>query len=1142
MPKQLTVYKASAGSGKTFTLAAEYIKLLIAKPRSYENILAVTFTNKATEEMKNRILSQLYGIANHLPDSENYTEKVCKELMITEDEAAERAQLALRLLLHNYNFFKVQTIDTFFQGVMRNLARELALNNNLRISLNDKEVISQAVDSMMETLSNDKQLMTWVEEYVNESMDDEKSWNITDEIKSFGKNLTKEFYKTNKDRLESVFNDPQFFVQYKKKLRTIIRQLEDKYVAFGIRFYDMLNNAGLQINDFSYGASGAPRYFIKLANKHFHDADIISSRVSNAIHDNKGWCSAKSPDKATILSLAESAIIPLFNEVESHRIDDVRIYNSARKTLQNINKLRLLHSIEDEINRLNGEHSRFLLSGTQSLLHEMIKGEDNVAPFIFEKIGTRIKHIMIDEFQDTSRVQWANFKVLLDECMASPEYPDNDERTITNNLIVGDVKQSIYRFRSGDWQLLNNIDNDFASNSLLQMPLDTNYRSERNIIDFNNIFFHIASMKEADRIMPYDTAAAQSFIESNGYSSELAREKTEWATQLRKAYSGVCQHIPAKREVNGEVRIRLIRGTKDDTTEASLNYILDNIQRLITDGVKMSNIAILVRKNKEIPAIAEYINKHAPQLKLISEEAFRLDSSPAVMMIICALKYLSHPSDKMAIATLTKLYCNIIANNGNSPILDSDLLPDIDSAIGLLPQDIADTDNHTQLQTKPLHELAEYLFRTLHLEQIEGQTIYVSTFFDKMNNYVSDNGSQLEDFLAYWDEEMCGKTVAVGNIDGIRIMSMHKSKGLEFDHVIIPFCNWGITAPFSETLWCNVKDKPFSELPFIPVEYRSEGDLMSSIYELDGSREAMQEIVDHLNLLYVAFTRAGKSLIVVGDISKKEDTRHRAALIADTLRAIASHPSYIIKGDNGDSEEHTLNGIEFTDFDDADDAVLDFSFGTLKGERNEERVMSKHERGESKTRNVFLQEASNIEVRACSYENESIEFRQSNSSKDFADDVTDEDDRKRFIHNGTILHHIFSSIETSADIDKALRELEFEGLIYNEGTTADQLRNELHSKLNDPQVAEWFSPHWRVFNECALLYTDADGKIVERRPDRVISDGNRTIVIDYKFGKPHHDHIEQVKQYMDILRRMGHNNVEGFVWYVNLKHYVQHIS
>lgn len=1081
--KPLTVYKASAGSGKTFTLASEYIKLLINNPHSFENILAVTFTNKATNEMKERILSQLYGIAHNLPESESYAQKIRCDLNISDDSIRQKADEALHLLLHNYNFFRVQTIDTFFQGVLRNLAKELSLSNNMRVSLNDKQIIGMAVDNLMDTLNENPKLMTWIMEFINESMDEDKSWNITKSIKDFGENVSKEFYKSHRHQMEPIFANEAFFDSYKDELTRIKSDIIAKYKNMTNEFFALTEKNNLLITDFFQQGKGIYGYFQKLHKGDWRDPEkLINKYMRKAMESPSGWYKKGSPHSSLIEQLAQEKFLPLIAKIESTRTKDANTYLSVVKTLSNISKLRLLNSIEKEIIQQNGEHSRFMLSDTQTLLNNMIGDSTGIAPFIFEKIGSRIKHIMIDEFQDTSSVQWKNFKVLLNECMGEPEFSEDEEYNISNNLIVGDVKQSIYRFRSGDWRLLNGIDKEFNANMLNTTSLTTNFRSERNIIQFNNEFFKTAISIEAE------TAGTM---------------KNEWKNDLLKAYADIEQKIPTGKEQTGFVNITLFEGSKAKSNDKILNYISDSVKELVDNGAMLSDIAILVRTNKQIPEIAKYFSENNIPYPLVSEEAFRLDSSPALQMMISAMKLVSDFNDSEAKASLAKYYQNTVNYCGTEQKTDNHILANPQSINGFLPEFITDDNCREQLRCLSLTELAEYLLRELSISELKGQTTYVSTFFDQQSLFIEENGAVLSDFLKYWEEELGSKTVAVDSVQGIRIMSLHHSKGLEFDHVIIPFCDWMITPPKAQTLWCEVNIEPFNRIPFIPVQYKGKKSLECTIYENDGYEETMQEIVDNLNLLYVGFTRAKKNLYVVGGHS---DEKYRSALIAKTLREI----------------HENFEDSQFEDSGDKGDVT--FTFGSLC-------IRNKNE---EKSDNVFLKKPEKLDITAHSFKNDAVKFQQSNQSMAFAEDATDEEDKRRFIRNGTILHQIFSTINTLDDVEYALRQLEFEGLLYNEGTDPDSLRDELKQKFNNPVISNWFSPQWKVFNECNILYLDENGQTCSKRPDRVITNGSETIVIDYKFGKESPEYEKQVKLYMQQMTKLNMPGVKGVIWYVNL--------
>ena len=486
----LTVYRASAGSGKTFTLAVQYITLLVENPHAYRHTLAVTFTNKATEEMKMRILSQLYGISVGLNESKPYLECVKQLSGLEENTIIANAGYALRELIHHYSYFRVETIDAFFQTVLRNLARELELTANLRIELNDEQVEQQAVDQLIEDLNDSSLLLSWILDYIQENIDDDKSWNVIAQIKQFGRNILKDYYKKNRQKIKEVFEDNDFFKQYTGQLRAISKHAEEQMKACGDAFFKCIADKGFNITDFSKGASGVCGYFLKLQSGDFTDDErVFNSTAQGASENPEKWVVKKKAIVGEpIYDFVCSTLQEMLITTERKRKLQSRLFKSVSLTLKHINQLRLLDSIGDKVEELNLELNRFMLSDTQTLLKSMI-GE-NDSPFIFEKIGAQLHNIMIDEFQDTGSVQWENFKVLLLETMSHD----------SNNLIVGDVKQSIYRWRSGDWRLLNDIEEQFKEHEITIKPLQVNRRSERNIITFNNTFFQEAVRQEYEQL------------------------------------------------------------------------------------------------------------------------------------------------------------------------------------------------------------------------------------------------------------------------------------------------------------------------------------------------------------------------------------------------------------------------------------------------------------------------------------------------------------------------------------------------------------------------------------------------------------------------------------------------------------------
>ena len=1032
MNQQLTVYKASAGSGKTFRLATEYIKLLILNPQAYRNILAVTFTNKATEEMKERILSQLYGIWKRLPDSQNYMDKITAELKVTEELASKRAGEALTNLIHNYNYFRVETIDSFFQSVLRNLARELDLASNLTVGLNDVQVEEQAVDELIDELSTTSTLLFWIIDYIKENIEDDKSWNVIGQIKDFGRTIFRDYYKRESNSLKEKFEDPDFFKDYTSAIQEIKKNARERMTQYAETFFDTLEENGITPDSLSNKQRGIASYFNKLKGTDWSNKNCQNSTLAKHLDTAENWAPKSSADRQLVISLADEILLPLLRDTENDRERQWKRFVSADVTLRHLNQLRILGNIEERVSLLNKEANRFLLSDTQVFLHNLMDGSDS--PFIFEKMGTQLEHIMIDEFQDTSTVQWENFRVLLNETMSRG-----------TNLIVGDVKQSIYRWRNSDWRLLNGIESLFHKDQIDVKDLDINYRSSRRVIDFNNRFFLTAKDIEYQ------------------HEQEINPEESP---QLSDAYAKVEQKIPEDKPDEGLVRITLL--PKEEYDDQMISQIIQTVDELRAQGISEKNICILVRANKHIPIIADAFMQQRPEVNIVSDEAFRLDASLAVCTLVQALHALIHPDDLLCEANLKKAYERINGTQDLTFPLDQRLL------------------------TLPLMDMTERLFSVFHLEKLNDESAYVCAFYDHMSKFLQDTGSDIDAFLRCWNDTIHEKTIQSDLVNGIRLISIHKSKGLEFDNVIIPFCDWTMEMRMGNTIWCKPEEEPFSRLPLVPVDYSSR--LADSIYQKDYAHEHLQNCVDNLNLLYVAFTRASHNLFVIG---KRDASNSRSTLIQEVLTEW--------KCDMGEASQPVVY--------------------------EEGQLLVRQEKEKKTTENKLLLPVSPIPVAIHSYTAKTA-FKQSNKSRDFVQDDSNETDQTRYIKMGNVMHNLFSKIRTTADIPQVLRELELGGVLYDEDVSAESLRNMLQKRLSDKRVADWFSPRWTLFNECSIISINEEGELQERRPDRVMTDGQQMVVVDFKFGRPRDEYHMQIREYMELLRQMGYRQVSGYLWFV----------
>ena len=497
---------------------------------------------------------------------------------------------------------------------------------------------------------------------------------------------------------------------------------------------------------------------------------------------------------------------------------------------------------------------------------------------------------------------------------------------------------------------------------------------------------------------------------------------------------------------------------------------------------------------------------------------------------------LTHPDDVLTRGKLVKLYNQEVLKK---PLTDTDLLVSINESNNIDTKNI-DKRERRKLATEqqmaklnsqlppeyvanrelllglPIVDLVDKLLMLFGLDQLEGQSSYICTLYDTLNDFLKDHTADIDDFINEWENSLSSKTIQSDEIEGIRIMTIHKSKGLEFDNVIIPFCNWEMEK--KGTLWCETKNKPapYNKLPLLPIDF-SRDKLIGTVFEDDYKEEHFQNIVDNLNLLYVAFTRASKNLFVFGlrqgkttldNIAKGTPPGNRSYAIELALRQVSEQ----------------LQGSSLS-FPDDIGSEIHFEYGTLTPET--------HEKEHAVADNPFLIKPDKHIVSIATYP-QAATFKQSNKSIEFVkgEDV-DPSDRTRYIKIGNVLHQLFSTIYTTADIPTRLNELEQQGIIYNDEITSAQLRTRIEDAITNPQVQEWFSKRWQLYNECTILeYNKDTNEMEEHRPDRVMTDGKEFVVVDFKFGKEREEYKKQVQQYMEILIRMGHKKVSGYLWYV----------
>lgn len=1048
---KLTIYKASAGSGKTFRLALEYIKLLLEDPSAYQHILAVTFTNDATGEMKKRILTQLNGLKNNYTSSADFKNQLIEDTGYSEEYISKQASVALSNILHDYTRFQIRTIDSFFQLIIKNLAHDLGLPPNQQIIIDNTSILEEAVNSLIESLKKGSPAFNGVRDLIEQRIENDQRVDIARELKDFGRLIFNEEFLKHRLDISLALQDKNIVDSYKMSLSGEERRLGKK-TQYLMGFRNLLNAEGLQESDINRVKS-ITTFLENVDNGNFKK---VTETIKGYIDGSKTWKKRTSPKNLD--DIVSKKLQPFISDVYDKYRLRLKQLNTVQLSRQHFNQMRLLDVLSKSVHEIVGTANSFLLNETPGLIHELVKKEDS--PFVFEKIGIQLRHVMIDEFQDTSQLQWENFKLLLDECLANGE----------GSLLVGDVKQSIYRWRNSDWNILNDMSGQDPGTVV--ETLDTNYRSDRNIIEFNNELFVNIIKALTERIK-----------EGDGNKEEFAKLVT--------AYSDVCQRCPACKPQKGYINVKLFEGNATDGKEWMLDNTLNQIRELKAQGIQYSDIMILVRRKADIEEMADFLSKHLQDTTVISDEAFLLNASPALQALIAALRLINNPDDKTSALTLASIYRkDVLKLAFDWQRLDNNTIR------GFLPEAFLQQYHDQAFKMLPLYELLERLTEILNIGAIERQDAYLYTFFDQVTQYLQDSPSDIANFLDFWDETLCNVAAASNAADGIRIKTIHKAKGLEFHTVIVPYCNWNMegsnTLLYPPVSFPGYKRETPPPIPLLLLDYGSK--MKESFYNDAFEREQTQQWVDNLNLLYVVLTRPKSNLFILG--RKSGNSFSVENILKDALFQKEEETKPAPKGTNTEyfHEEGTL----------------------VKSE-----VVPKVE--------MSISEIPDIRIKSYS---KAIEFRESNRSKDFISEQADESQSRQpeYIEQGKLLHHIFSSIHTTEDIEKVLTSLEFEGLIGS-AQVRDNIRKAIDNLLINNEVKGWFTDKWTIRNECNII-SWKNGEIEERRPDRVMLSKNETIVVDFKFGSERPEYDEQVRRYVRTLQEMGYPNVKGYLWFV----------
>lgn len=1058
---QLKIIRASAGSGKTHYLTGEYLKLLIKEyPQYFKHILAVTFTNKATAEMKERILKELHAIADS--QESPYMDSILADGKLSKKDIRNKAKVILNNILHGYSWFRIETIDSFFQRVIRVFTRELGIPGFYNIELDTMGTLQLAIDRVLDKLNEEDKLLSWLVDSIESRIEAGKSWDIRDELQRLGRELFNESYLSASLQLQEKVSDPKWLGDYRKLLEGIVQAFENKLKQFGVLALSHINEHELDPQDFYYAKRGVMGFFNFLVLGAFSATQLAkhpNSYVKKCLDDPSVWGASKSKNKAEVNALAASKLHPLLNETFNYIEAQKESYFAAKSLLRNLHALGVLNHLAAEIREIKEEKNIFLISDGAPFLHQII--DNNEAPFIYEKVGNQFQHFMIDEFQDTSQMQWDNFRPLL-------------ENSLSNNnscLVVGDVKQAIYRWRNSNWEILaNKVQRQFAPSMLAEINLDTNWRSLGNIIAFNNEF-----IKELARICQQQIEPAVPILGSD-------------YIPLEGIYADAEQKIPPhKEEEQGYIRLKLYEAKQLEDKESYYHEdLVGQINALLAKGYQPGDMAVLVRNKKEGRLLANFIiqsnlsNLFDAQIGVISNESLYLEGSLAVRLLLAALRFIQNPKDDINASTLLAEYLTLTAaDEGRIEF------PAVEFESGLLDQYIGTSFNQTcqALKPRPLYETAEALIPLLGLNKLKEETIFLHAFLDVVHEFVGKQNASLSAFLEFWKENGGDKSVSVAETkDSIRILTIHKSKGLQFPIVLLPFCDWSNVPHTNSILWSSPQDEPFNDLPIAAVNYGK--DLEASNMSKDYYLEQYRSLIDNLNLLYVAFTRAEDCLLAYAKTGSRMG--EVGDLMAKTVQSMTLR-----------------DGSKFHGAFDAEEGLFEYG----------ERPSSASQKKKGLTLEPYT-EIQNLEPPQV---NISPRLRELLGSTAF-----------EAAQHGKVWHAILEKVSHREDISKAILKAELEGLISHED--GEKIHGELKLAFEEPKVQEWFSGQYQVLNESDIVLPN--GQV--RRPDRVMIKDKKVVVVDYKFGSDENlgKHQKQVLGYMNLIGQMGFQDVEGYVWYV----------
>jgi len=1076
--KPLKILQASAGSGKTFSLAAHYLTLLFSGENKYREILAVTFTNKATEEMKTRILEVLKGFAegNTSKKIEDYrTQVLAAHPDLNAESLRQQADKIYRKILHDYSRFAVSTIDGFVQKVIRGFAFELGLNADYTLEMNYDKVKDELVQKLDESLNHNQALLQWIIDLALERIGDNKNWNYKAELM----NLINEVFKDSYEVFEIAINTlglenlDELFKQYIHVTKTQINHFQDRLKEMAAAAWQLFEKHQITVEQLKGKSRNG---LLKLNNVVYGDFSKLDA-VFKLIDEPNEWF-----QKGVELPQFYDELNTQLQTIKAYYDDNLATYSLSVAFNKNLYYLRLMQEVAVLLSDYRNENDNLLISDAQKLITGITDDAGENPSFIWEKVGSKYRNFLFDEFQDTSVNQWKSFRAILSNAVASPSQQHID------HLIVGDTKQSIYRWRNGDWNILHQqAKHEIGVENVLNENLEENYRSTENIITFNNYLYQSLPLVVQNQLNANVAEKSDELLnwwDEQGYS-DVVTSVYEKAKQNPSPFTKPGGTIKVKRFGKADANEERAEDRFSETVyrEIALQDVIEEIKTLKeAKGYQAKDIAILVRSNFEATLCVNRLMEQ--NIPVLSGEALMIASNTAVQLIINTLKVLVGIDAQTALykANCISLYHRLHLKEIEPSAYLGLTGKSLNNLTAVLPPLLCENwQNWMQL---PLVELVENLIEAYQINILKQHLPYLLAFRDLVGNATRMGEKGIVNFLTWWDEEGVQKSLpSPDEADAVQIITIHKSKGLAFRAVFVPFCNWDLKTKPNSIFWVSAGDTIYKELGGIPLKFSEE--LSNSTVAKAYYKELLDSNLDALNMLYVATTRA-KDYLYLAVMEKKDPSN-----ITSVGDAVAQVVAQLSAGDE--------EGFDASNRYELVDDVL----------------LPKEPNGDGGFELPVYPTTNRLSALYVPSQERHLQH------------VLNMEQSGRL---GAIKHEVLANAGNEQEVTSYLTEMLLNGIISQD--EIEELKNEILEVLNHPELKAILAQSTESIIEKNII--DANGKL--HRPDRILISNGGVTIVDYKFTLEQTDqHIEQVLSYKNLLGQMGFTNVKGYLFYATSK-------